>query len=73
MPHYSISDKVWYMKDGVNKNRTLIDIILNPSQIQFLYILRCDNNKVLETTCKFLKFKVDEEVSKIPLITEGYI
>ena len=55
LPHSSISDKVKYIRDGVVKKSELINLLLDPSQMQLLYVIRCEDHEVLQTMKEFVK------------------
>ena len=69
----SIRDKVMCTCNRVNKDSKLINIILSPSRWQFLYVIRLNDYSVLQTTCKFIKLNLDEDVTDISLRMDNFI
>ena len=50
----------------------ITSVLLDPSRTQIRFTVKCDDQKVIQTTREFLKFDHDVDVSKIPQTTDDY-
>ena len=73
LPYSSISDKVKYIRDSLVKKSELINLLLDPSQMQLLYVIRCEDHEVLQTIKEFMKLQMEKEVTTIPQTIDNYV
>ena len=55
-PDGTIGDRIICTRDGVEKQGRLANVTLDPSRTQITCTIKCDDQKITQTTREFVKF-----------------
>ena len=47
IPNYGVGDKVKHARDGVTKTVKIMNLLLDPSQTQLLFNIKCSDNSII--------------------------
>ena len=60
LPDMKVGYKVENVRDGVDKPRTLIRLLLDPSLAQLLRVVKCAEKEMLQIMEEFIELDLDE-------------